>query len=221
ALPLAKARNRAASLASGDNLLFLDVDCIPSAQLCDTIASRLKQCDVVVCPKVLYLGPGHARSGWREADLQALGLAHPVRVFPNSGMRVETNPGLFWSLAFAIRRCTFDKLGGFDEGYVGYGAEDTDFGFSVRRSGLELIFDGDATAYHQHHEGFDPPLQHFEAVVANARRFHTKWGLWPMEGWLKDMREMGLIEWGTNLSIVRRPTAQEIAAARKSDARAF
>lgn len=216
ALPLAAARNRAASLASGEHLLFLDVDCIPSAELCGRLSQVLEAREAVVCPEVLYLGPDKARGAWSENDLQASGQPHPVRPFPQTGEALETNPGLFWSLAFALRRDTFFRLGGFDEAYVGYGAEDTDLGFRIAQAGVPLLFSSGPVAFHQHHEGFDPPLQHFRALVANARRFHLKWGIWPMDGWLRSMADTGLLEWGPHsLQILRDPTPDEILHARK------
>jgi GT2 family glycosyltransferase len=218
ALPLAAARNRAASLATGELLLFLDVDCIPSSGVCERVERVLEIEDVAACPEVLYLPEGSlTERPWDEAGLKAAGRPHPVRPFPSSGQRAETNAGLFWSLAFAVRRSTFQRIGGFDEGYVGYGAEDTDLGFRMAEAGLPLIFLGGAPVFHQHHEGFDPPLQHFRALIANANRFHAHWSIWPMDGWLAAMARMGLVDWSEQaLTIVRDPTADEIRSARKS-----
>lgn len=216
-LPLAAARNLAAASAAGEALLFLDVDCIVSSEVCGRMRSLVAERDVVVCPEVLYLPPGALRSGpLDEAEMTAVGRPHPVRPFPQTGEAMETNPGLFWSLAFAMRRSSFARIGGFDEAYVGYGAEDTDLGFRMGRDGLPLIFAGGAPVFHQHHEGFDPPLQHFRALIANARRFHETWGIWPMEGWLKAMADLGLVAWSADRLVVRRePSAAEISAARK------
>ncbi len=191
ALPLAAARNLAARLSTSDRLLFLDADCIPSSTLIGVMDRAIKQRDGLFCPEVLYLGPNDARASWTEADLLDAGRAHPVRPFPRSGWRDEANVGLFWSLAFGVRKTTFEMLGGFDEAYVGYGAEDTDFGFLSRGRGIPLIFTGDARAFHQHHEVSDPPVEHLDAIIRNARIFHRKWGVWPMEGWLKAFETSG------------------------------
>ena len=51
-------------------------------------------------------------------------------------------PGYFWSLAFAMRRVHFESVGGFNESFIGYGAEDTDFAFRATCSGLDLAFLG-------------------------------------------------------------------------------
>lgn len=135
ALPLAAARNMAASLASGDSLLFLDVDCIVSSAVCDRMQAVLAERDAVVCPEVLYLPAGAVRPGpLSETELKAAGRPHPVRPFPQKGESLEPNPGLFWSLAFALRRSTFDRIGGFDETYVGYGRRYRP-GFSHRARG--------------------------------------------------------------------------------------
>lgn len=223
ALPLAAARNLAAALASGDILLFLDVDCIVSSAVCDRMQAVLAEHDAVICPEVLYLPAGAVRPGpLSEVDLSAAGRPHPVRPFPREGESPEGNPGLFWSLAFALRRSTFHRLGGFDETYVGYGAEDTDLGFRIAREGLPLLFAGGVPVFHQHHDGYDPPVQHFRALIANAKRFHAAWSIWPMDGWLRAMADLGLVDWSSDDLIIRRdPTPAEIAAARKNPANPF
>lgn len=49
---------------------------------------------------------------------------------------------LFWSLSFAVTAREFTVIGGFDEDYLGYGAEDTDVGQRLARSGGRLLFVG-------------------------------------------------------------------------------
>lgn len=214
-LPLAAARNLAAGYARFPHLLFLDVDCIPMAQCVGRMAAALDGDDALLCADIRYLGPDAARGDWTETALLADGRAHPVRSFPKTGIRRESNPGLFWSLAFAIRRSRFDALGGFDEAFVGYGAEDTDFGFRAARGGALLLFVGGAIACHQYHDGYEPPVQHLDDVVRNAAVFHDRWGWWPMQGWLDGFVAMGLIDRSeAGLRILRRPEARDFAAAR-------
>lgn len=195
-LPLAAARNLAARVSAGDKLLFLDADCIPSRGLVGALVSALDEIDALICPETLYLGPKDARGHWRETDLDAAGKPHAVRPFPRSGRRVEPNPGLFWSLAFGVRRSTFEALGGFDEAFVGYGGEDTDLGFAAERAGVPIVLTGEARAFHQHHPSSDPPVEHLADIVRNAETFRSKWGRWPMEGWLAAFEREGLIRVG-------------------------
>ncbi len=216
-LPLAAARNAAANAAMGEELLFLDVDCIPMRELvCDMRASLLLH-DALICAEALYLQPGDARGEWDETSLRASGKAHPVRDFPAAGLRAEPNAGLFWSLIFGIRRTRFVDLGGFDEAFTGYGAEDTDFGFRAREAGLPLLFKGGSGAFHQYHDVYDPPFQHFRDIVRNAVRFRERWGFWPMAGWLEAFGTMGLILCDSDdIVVLRDPHAGELENARLS-----
>lgn len=213
-LPLAAARNAAAWAAGGDKLLFLDVDCIPMRALAGSMIECLALHDALVCAEIRYLGPDDARGEWREDDLLSRAQGHPVRQFPANGVRKEDNAGLFWSLAFGLHRQRFLDLGGFDEGFTGYGAEDTDFGFRARKAGLPLLFMGSAGAFHQYHDVFDPPLQHLTDIVRNARLFRARWKMWPMEGWLDAFETTGLIaRCGDMIHLLRQPSDIEIERA--------
>ncbi|WP_160000037.1 galactosyltransferase-related protein [Roseomonas sp. 18066] len=222
-LPLAAARNRAAALAGTAGLIFLDVDCIPAPGLVAQLAAALQRHDALVCCEILYLPPGATAPPIPPGRLAALGRPHPMRPFPRAGLRREANAGLFWSLAFAIRRASFEALGGFDEGFTGYGAEDTDLAFRAAARGLPLLFTGETRAFHQHHPVFDPPLQHFDDILANAARFAARHGSWPMQGWLRDFAALGLIDWpaGGAPRLLRRPDPAELAAAACGPERLF
>lgn len=214
-LPLAAARNAAAHAARGDRLLFLDVDCIPMQGLTTAMADALDRQDALICAEALYLGPRDARGQWDEAALMSCAKPHPVRPFPAKGLREEDNAGLFWSLIFGIRRGRFVELGGFDEGFTGYGAEDTDFGFRAKAAALPLLFLGGTGAFHQYHAMIDPPLQHLADIVRNARLFRKKWGMWPMEGWLDAFEKAELVARnGDAIVLLRLPTVVEIDQAR-------
>ncbi|MBP0494628.1 glycosyltransferase family 2 protein [Pararoseomonas indoligenes] len=217
-LPLARARNAAAALAETPLLAFLDVDCIPAASLVEALAADTAAHDALICCEIRYLPPGVSDTS--EAALMAAGQRHTVRHFPEAGLRPEANTGLFWSLAFAMQRESFLRLGGFDETFTGYGGEDTDFAFRARAAGLPLLFTASTTAFHQHHTVHEPPLQHFADIVANAARFRARHGFWPMDGWLDAFARMGLIDppGGTAALHVRRaPTTEEIRAAQRPD----
>lgn len=220
ALPLAAARNLGARQASGEYLLFLDVDCIPRRNLIATMISALEQHDALICAEPRYLGPLDRHLDDDEQMLTAA-LPHPARSFPAAGLQSESNPGLFWSLAFGIRRRSFVELGGFDEQFVGYGAEDTDFGFRAAEASLPLLFLGGTGAFHQHHQVYSPPLQHLADIVRNANLFHAKWKTWPMDGWLRSFESMGLVQFeGSRVVQLRDATPHEINAAKKDgDAR--
>jgi GT2 family glycosyltransferase len=223
-LPLAAARNAGRRAARTDTLVFLDVDCIPSRGLVADLSRAVAEHDALICCEIGYLPAGAVTDGWDEAELDRLGHPHPVRTFPAPGrVAPAPQPGLFWSLAFAVRAATYDRIGGFDESFSGYGAEDTDLAFRADAAGVPILFLGGPRAYHQHHGSYDPPLQHFRDIVANAARFHARHGFWPMDGWLDGFARLGLIAPDRSNGIVvhRDPTPAEMAAARLPDARPF
>lgn len=214
ALPLAAARNRAAAMAQTDYLLFLDVDCIPDPNYATEMLSVLIDRGGLVMGEVRYL-PDALSTDWSYPQLVREGLPHPRRpnLQPNETLSTE-DYHLFWSLSFAVTRSDFATIGGFDEAYVGYGGEDTDFAFSARAAGIPFTLSG-ARCYHQHHPTCTPPYNHLADIVTNARAFRAKWGYWPMEGWLDAFAASGhLRRTPTELEIVRLPSQAEIAQAR-------
>jgi hypothetical protein len=212
-LPLAKARNSVIAIDPGAPWVFLDVDCIPAHDLLAHYRDGLQaQPDALHMGQVRYLPEGANRPGWNEAALYAQGVEHPLARF-RSTPRSTLPHHLFWSLNFACWGTTFARIGGFDEDYQGYGGEDTDFAFRARDAGVRLL-DNSAVAFHQYHPTYDPPLNHFADIVANAQRFHSRWGVWPMEGWLRGFCEQGLVDWGDErLEIIQTPSAERVAQA--------
>ncbi|WP_201585442.1 glycosyltransferase family 2 protein [Psychrobacter jeotgali] len=139
----------------------------------------------------------------------------------NTQMQLTEDYGGFWSLCFAISRQQFERIGGFDTRYIGYGAEDTDFAFMARALDIAFYLTNDVV-YHQQHSVYRPPLNHLSSIVINANRFYDKWQHWPMGGWLESFAKMGLIAWQeqqqTPIEILRQPTEVEINAAHYPDA---
>ncbi len=207
---LSAARNYGAAQARFPLLVFLDVDCIPDRTLIQTYREVLAASDVLWSGKIRYLREGFDREPQWRGQLYALSDADPVR----SGLS-DLPYELFWSLNFGCSAEVFRRIGGFDEAYRGYGGEDTDFAFAAKAAEIphRLV---DALSYHQHHPSYNPPLNHLEAIVPAARYFFSKWGQWPMDGWLKKFRDLGFLRWeGEEMSILRLPDPDELAAFRK------
>lgn len=191
-LPLARARNAGARAASGTQLVFLDVDCIPAPQLVTAYRAVADRVGLWTGP-VWYLPPLRFIAQPDCAQLRAAGRRHPAQpVAPPRG-QVSLAPNLFWSLNFAVRRDCYLRLGGFDERYVGYGGEDTDLARTAQARSVPIAQIADAHAFHQHHPSPVPPVQHLDAIIANSRVFRHKWGTWPMRGWLDAFAARGLI----------------------------
>ncbi len=223
-IPLAAARNLGATAASGDYLIFLDVDCIPEPHLVSTYSHALRHFDGLLMGDIHYLPQSFDKQTWSFQQLRALAVAHPRRpVLTQDGLYPSTAYELFWTLNFALRSTTFSLLSGFDEQYCGYGAEDTDFAFTARQQGIPFALCR-ARTYHQPHAVYKPPLQHFTDIISNARRFKDKWQIWPMDGWLQQFADLGLISWKKTEKIIeirRQPTPEEIEQARHQSPAGF
>lgn len=199
-LPLAEARNTGARTAIGagaDVLVFLDVDCIPEpstvARYTEVLESAGGARPLVACGEVRYLPPVQHPVEYRTPGLVNRAEPHPARPTPANGtVLTGTDVRLFWSLSFAVTAEHWQALGGFDEAYTGYGAEDTDFGQRLAAAHGNLLWVGGAAAYHQHHPTQTPPVAHLASIVRNANVFHDRWGWFPMEGWLAEFEARGL-----------------------------
>lgn len=195
-LPLAAARNRGAQRAielGAEVLIFLDVDCLPTPQLVARYGDAVsREPHAIVSGAVGYL-PNHVDYE-RPARFGDLAHFHHFRPRIADGTIARAEPHLFWSLSFALAAETWRAIGGFDERYVGYGAEDTDFALTAVERGVELLWAGGAEAFHQHHETQNPPVQHLDSILRNGALFAERWGFWPMGGWLEAFAERGLVE---------------------------
>ncbi len=219
-LPLAAARNAAARTATGEALVFLDMDCIPTPALVGDYAQKLAELDGLLMGEVLYLPGGATLDGWRCDELAAIAVKHSDRRGPPAeGVELCNDYRCFWSLNFAMRRETFLQSGGFDERYYGYGGEDTDFGKALDRKGIPIAWMKGGLAYHQYHRHHMPPVHHLDSVVRNAQLFESKWGYRTMGHWLHAFRLMGLVDDapGKPIRILRRPDADDLALTGQQD----
>ena len=217
-MPLAAARNRAAAAASGDQLIFLDVDCVPSPTLVGRYAETALQPGGIRLGEVLYLPAGAVADGIDFAALDRIGKRHPDKpaIAPDE-IRPTPSHGELWGLSFAIAAANWRRAGGMDERYIGYGGEETDFAARLEQAGVAMWWVGGARAYHQHHVVHTPAFQHFDAIIRNARLFRATWGRWCMQYWLGQFSERGLIAWDDDaITILRQPTAEEIAGSKMS-----
>ncbi|MES3097914.1 glycosyltransferase family 2 protein [Sphingomonas faeni] len=216
AMPLAAARNCAAEAARGDQLIFLDVDCVPAPTLVERYAATAIEPGGIRLGEVLYLPAGALDAGLDWDMLDRVGVRHPAKP-PIAFDEIRPTPshGELWGLSFAISAADWARAGGMDERYVGYGGEETDFAARLERAGVPMWWVGGARAYHQHHVVHTPAYQHFDAIIRNARLFRSTWGRWCMDYWLGHFADRELIAWDTEtITVLRQPTAEEVTASR-------
>ncbi|ETA04951.1 glycosyl transferase [Gordonia alkanivorans CGMCC 6845] len=214
-LPLAHARNtgaRTAIEAGATLLVFLDVDCIPGPVM---IERYLRSCAATPELRLLYCGPvtylPHDQPTFDPRELHRFLDPHPARPAPGPCQtQLSSAMTLFWSLSFAVHVSDWLEIGGFHTGYRGYGGEDTDFSMCAARNGFRIAWVGAADAYHQYHPVSNPPVEHLEDILRNARTFHRRWGSWPMEGWLDGFAQMGLIRYDDTADDWHRTAAEAL-----------
>lgn len=216
-LLLSKARNLAAHAATTEKLLFLDVDCIPAHDFTLRMSEALDKYDDLVTCEVYYLPPGCIKYNKTtippEDYLIKNGKPIKYRVFENGIVKPGTYD-LFWSLAFAVNKKVFEKIGGFCEEFIGYGAEDTEFAYRAQQKNIKHMMAGTTKVFHQYHPVHTHPYSHFEDIIGNARTYYKLHGYWPMSGWLKKFQKYGFIEWSeTNINILKYPKTKLIPGA--------
>jgi GT2 family glycosyltransferase len=216
-LALATGRNTGAehALERGAQLLvFLDVDCIPGPNLFARYVEAARAAgQALLCGPVSYLPP-QPGGGYELDRLHALGTPHPGRPVPPGDELIRAGDhALFWSLSFAVTRGTWRRIGGFCEAYAGYGGEDTDFGQIARRAGVALWWVGGAWAFHQHHPTTSPPVDHLDDILRNAALFRSRWGWWPMTGWLAGFARAGLVRYDRRQDRWERQSPPALSAA--------
>lgn len=197
-LPVARSRNlggdRAVALGA-EQIIFLDVDCMPGRDLWDRYAEL--PAGAVGLGPVTYLPESVGAPD--PAELAAHTDPHPARPFPTQGLkRVEPDEfGMFWSLSFALHTDLWRQLradfGGFDERFTGYGVEDTDFGRRLLHRRVPVVLVAGAHAYHRYHPVSDPPVHHLEDLLRNGAHYAERWGEWPAPGWFTEFERRGLV----------------------------
>lgn len=149
----AKARNLGASLALGEFLMFVDGDCIIGRSCLTQYENHFNENPAadVVCGSYCHLSEPEVPSVISSEFLASLDNLDPYNRHDNRFklLRInnvklsEINPSwlLFVSRNFCIRKTLFDKTQGFDETFLGWGSEDTEFAYRLVKNNhhFELI----------------------------------------------------------------------------------
>jgi glycosyltransferase involved in cell wall biosynthesis len=132
-LGITRARNHGAALASGDVVVFSDAHVTPSSGWLEPLCEALADPEAgVVAPAISPMGRQDGRAygfTWRAPSLTTAWL------YRNDD-GVATVP-MLCGCFLALRRETFERLGGFDEGLVTWGLEDAELALRVWRAGYE------------------------------------------------------------------------------------
>lgn len=205
-LPIAKARNKGMQAAKHANLAYLNVDAVVSPSLFKDGLLALKD-NAVIFTSVVFLSSERCEKPYSDISKceQQIGyLASNDDTLPKEDNNEipsrdqEINHGKFsddsvCSTVFFIRKADFQKTGGFDEGYAGFGLNDEDFFTNCRALGYSLEQLPTRTFAPQR-PNYQCPVNHLLDFVHNAQRFHAKWGFYPCTEVLTAYAEKGFID---------------------------
>ena len=187
-LPVAAGRNRGARRALRDRVRTSwcsSTSTASPAPACwrryETAGDASRPGPALLAGPVAYLR--RPAGGHRPADARRRpARTRPVRRPPRESRR-EPDMRLFWSLSFAVDRPRWARIGGFDEAYIGYGAEDTDFAQLATGCGAPVVG--------RRRDGVPPVAPGLRPAGRAPRRHRAQrqpvprpWGWFPMEGWL-------------------------------------
>lgn len=167
-LGITGARNHGAALASGTVVVFSDAHVTPSPgwlePLCDALADPGAG---AVAPAISPMGTTGQRAygfTWRAPSLTTAWL------YRHEG-GVRTVP-MLCGCFLALRRETFDQVGGFDEGLVTWGLEDAELALRLWRAGYECRIAADSHIMHLFRPTF-PYQVGWGVTLANVLRVGT------------------------------------------------
>lgn len=171
-LGFARGNNAGAQLARGDCLLFLNNDTVPHAGWLEAMVAELES-DAgigIVGARLLYPDTGRIQ----HAGLELInGVPDHVHRHAKADAPEVNRPrdlDMVTGACLLIRKTVFDRLGGFDTGYVN-GVEDVDLCLRVRDLGYRVRYCPKAVL--DHHEGTS--AGRYDHVRPNLERFVQRW----------------------------------------------
>ena len=168
---LSRARNTGAAAAAGEIVVFVDCDMAPEPWQVEAHARwhhavgdalvvgfrRHVAFDGVDAAAITAL-PAGASLGTLAGDRPQLAPAYLEGHLRRTQELTSGHPDLFRVVTggnLSLRRESFDRLGGFDETFTQWGAEDTELGYRAYTDGLLLVPERQALCWHQGLPGYD------------------------------------------------------------------
>jgi len=226
---LARVRNEAARLATGEYLLFLDGDCIVPRHHVAAHADRRRHGTALLgyCARLpAEANPNLTPENLSIANLAALVPASERRALArrrrkawwHAVLRHPTKPRLAGG-DFGVWRADFERVNGFDERFVGWGQEDDDLGLRLRAAGLRLeTILGLTHSLHVWHET-DATATPRWRDGANIRYFERRGRLTACRQGLVS-RPAAAITWGLPADLLTTPLGRMVASRLAGAARA-
>jgi glycosyltransferase involved in cell wall biosynthesis len=159
--PLGRSANRnlGAEKSAGGRLIFFDGDMVPAETYIDSILDELG-------PMIVSVG--------EVKPSPTIKIGAVEKYLYSRGRHMESNQGknlpgrYFTSNNFCIDRGLFQKAGGFDSNFTGWGGEDIDFGLRLIALGATIKNSPTATTIHYHQRAIDSLARDFNSFGQNS-----------------------------------------------------
>ncbi len=174
----AAARNEGWRACDTDIAVFLDGDMVPCPTFIDSLRHLHSEHHGAVVKPARFALTQEEQTRGKAPCLRD--VATEARWFRGhaSQSRETCTPTPHWyyaaSNALSVERRYVEQIGGWDEGYHGWGEEDMDFAYSLHRAGLGFVFPEPQRLYavHLDHDSADDWA---DSLERNARRFVNKY----------------------------------------------
>lgn len=166
----ARSRNLGIKKASGDQIIFLDGDCLMPPWFVEEHRNFFTENSMVSGSRHL-LSPQLTSQIFNTSDFDSLPLFRSSKFYrlnirwlraklPNDWRRVRT-------CNLSVARAALIRVGGFDEVYLGWGREDSDLVIRLQNLGIKIVSGRYATCVeHLHHKE-----ESRDSVVSNDKYF--------------------------------------------------
>lgn len=166
---IASARNRGASEAAGEVLLFMDPDVFAYPGM---VSAHLRHYDDRSAMRAVQ--------GRTIPDPETITTPFMItsNLIPDLTVRRGKNLSPFHVVArnFSITRAAFERIGGFDEGFTSYGHEDIELAFRFHEAGGRILYEPEALGLHHHTMSIDAALVRHESCGRAVVYFWRKHG---------------------------------------------
>ena len=156
-----KSRNIGAEISSGTYLIFLDCDLIVnddylSKQLECFLEYRESKIDILQVGFTKFLKKDRFYLEKKDCIVKddfVEDIRHVIDDSFSAGIsKLSGNWFLAWSNNISLNRDIFFKVGRFCEKFEGWGLEDCEFAYRIRKMNVEIYFNSNIGTYHQFHK---------------------------------------------------------------------
>jgi GT2 family glycosyltransferase len=146
-------RNMGVSASKGELIIFFDCDQIVNPDfISQHVEFHLKHGDnVLQFGTRKNLKKNQDLNDLTKAEFEADGRKKLFEEYGTNGEDLIGNWANVWSHNISILRRHIEKHGGFDDGFTGWGLEDQELGFRMKKAGLKILYNPAIEVYHQYH----------------------------------------------------------------------